>query len=146
MTFLSNSYPFNNSYFTQKPSKNKESGLPKEPFSIFSEQNGPFLRRKIAVYPKESAVSSEDKNAYIRCLRQISTYVFIGTTNRIAWHERLSRLQTAIWPKFNILKEFFRHYFCLFAQYHFYSYQTIQQIILTEMPQQQYQERQQQRE
>jgi|GEM_PF-3526552 len=84
MTFLSNSYPFNNSYFTQKPSKNKESGLPKEPFSIFSEQNGPFLRRKSAVYPKESAVSSEDKNAHIRCFRKISTYVFIGTTNRIA--------------------------------------------------------------
>ena len=144
MTFLCNSYPFNNSYFTQKPSKNKESGLPKEPFSIFSEQNGPFLRRKIAVYPKESAVSSEDKNAYIRCLRQISTYVFIGTTNRIAWHERLSRLQAAIQPKFNISKEFFRHHFRFFTQYLFYSYQTIQRIILTEIPQQQYQERQQQ--
>lgn len=135
MTFLSNSSPFNNSYFTQKPSKNKESGLPKEPFPIFSEQNGPFLRRKIAVYPKESAISSEDKNAYIRCLRQISTYVFIDTTNRIALYERLSQLQGAIQPKFNISKEFFRHYSRFFIQYHFYSYQNIQQINLTEISQ-----------
>lgn len=144
MTHSSHSSDFNNSDFTQNRSINNESGPSKESFSIFFEQNGPFLRRKIAFYPKESAISSEDKNTYIRCLRQISTYAFIGTTNRIAWHERLSRLQTAIWPKFNILKEFFRHYFRLFAQYHFYSYQTIQQIILTEIPQQQYQERQQQ--